>query len=62
MNNVVLKHYHNYFIKYGGGIPKFFNPYNEAEIIDVAPCLTCNCGHWDSSATVLIKEERKKDE
>lgn len=34
-----------------------FNPYNESEIIDVAPTLTTNCGHFDSSATVLILEE-----
>jgi hypothetical protein len=34
-----------------------FNPYNESEIKDVAPTLTTNCGHFDSSATVLILEE-----
>ena len=34
-----------------------FNPYNESEVKDIAPTLTCNCGHWDSSATVLIMEE-----
>ena len=40
-----------------------FNPYNESEIKEIAPCLTTNCGHWDSSATVLImeKENGNKD-
>ena len=41
----------------GGGLPKMFNPYNESEITDLAPCLTCHCGSWSSSATVLIIEE-----
>ena len=60
MNNIVIKHYKNYFKQTGKKIiPRFFNPYNECEIINVAPTLTCNCGHWDSSATVLIREERK---
>lgn len=56
MNNIVIKHYRNY-MKVNGGIPIMFNPYNESEIKDIAPTLTCNCGHWDSSATVLILEE-----
>ena len=34
-----------------------FNPYNESEVKDIAPTLTTNCGHFDSSATVLILEE-----
>lgn len=37
-------------------IPKMFNPYNQAEIKDIAPTLTCNCGSWESSSTVLIIE------
>ena len=40
----------------GGGLPNMFNPYNECEIKDIAPTLTTNCGHFDSSATVLIME------
>jgi len=36
-----------------------FNPYNECEIKDIAPTLTTNCGHFDSSATVLIVEEKE---
>jgi hypothetical protein len=31
-----------------------FNPYNECKIVKIAPTLTTNCGHFDSSATVLI--------
>lgn len=38
-------------------IPKMFNPYNECEITDLAPTMTCHCGTWSSSATVLILEE-----
>ena len=34
-----------------------FNPYNECEITDLAPTMTCHCGTWSSSATVLILEE-----
>ena len=40
-------------------IPKMFNPYNESEITDLAPTLTCHCGSWSSSATVLILEEEE---
>lgn len=39
-----------------------FNPYNESEITDLAPTLTCHCGSWSSSATVLILEEDKNEE
>jgi hypothetical protein len=34
-----------------------FNPYNVAEITDVAPCVTANCGSDCSSAAVLIIEK-----
>ena len=37
-----------------------FNPYNESEIKNIAPTLTTNCGHYDSSATVLIVEYEEK--
>ena len=40
-----------------GGLPKYFNPYNQAEITDLAPTLTCHCGSWQSSSAVLILEE-----
>lgn len=39
-----------------------FNPYNECEIKDIAPTLTTNCGHFDSSATVLIMEIENDNE
>lgn len=63
MNKIVIKHYFNYFAKHGKKIPKYFNPYNECEIKDIAPTLTTNCGQCDSSATVLIMsyEENKKE-
>lgn len=61
MNNIVLKHYRNYFKATGKGIPKYFNPYNECEIKEIAPALTCNCGHWDASSTILICEDNKKE-
>ena len=43
-----------------GGLPIMFNPYNESEIKDIAPTLTTNCGHYDSSATVLIASYEKQ--
>lgn len=39
-----------------------FNPYNECEIKDICPTLTTNCGHFDSSATVLITEYDEEKE
>ena len=51
--NKVVKHYIN-FIRKGGKIPKYFNPYNEAEITTIAPTLTPGCGSWDKSSAVLI--------
>ena len=56
MNRIVVKHYLNYLKKHRT-FPTMFNPYNESEIKDIAPTLTTNCGHWDSSATVLITNE-----
>lgn len=58
MNNIIINHYINFFKSHGGGIPKMFNPYNESEVKDICPTLTTNCGHFDSSATVLILEVR----
>ena len=37
-----------------------FNPYNMAEIKDLCPTLTCHCGNWESSATVLIIENEEE--
>lgn len=44
------------FTKKNGYIPEMFNPYNAAEITDVAPCLSTQCGSTTTSATVLIIE------
>jgi hypothetical protein len=38
-----------------------FNPYNCAEITDVAPTLTSQCGSTTSSATVLIIESEEEN-
>ena len=38
---------------------KMFNPYNNKEIIDVAPTQTTSCGNTTSSAAVLISEDLK---
>lgn len=38
---------------------KMFNPYNNKEIIDIAPTQTTNCGSTNSSATILISEDGK---
>jgi hypothetical protein len=55
MNGFVYRKYKEFYEK-NGYIPKMFNPYNVAEITDVAPCVTCNCGGTGTSATVLIIE------
>lgn len=55
MNDFVLKKYKEYYEKHGY-FPHMFNPYNCAEIKDVAPCVTTNCGGTGCSATVLIIE------
>lgn len=54
MSEFVVKHYINYLKSNNSKFPNMFNPYNESEIKDIAPTLTTNCGHFDSSATVLI--------
>lgn len=60
MNKILVKHYLQYIYIYKR-IPEMFNPYNECEIKDIAPTLTTNCGHFDSSATVLIMEITNAD-
>ena len=55
MNDFVSKKYEEFYEKYGY-IPTMFNPYNCAEITDIAPCVTTNCGGTGCSATVLIIE------
>jgi hypothetical protein len=39
-----------------------FNPYNCAEITDIAPCITAKCGNDCSSGTVLIIERNDKND
>lgn len=56
MNNFVLKKYKK-FIEENRYIPKMFNPYNCAEITDICPTLSTQCGSTTSSATVLIQKE-----
>ena len=58
MNDFVLKKYKQFYDKYGY-IPPIFNPYNCAEIKDIAPCVTANCGSDCSSAAVLIIESEE---
>lgn len=54
--NFVVNSYIEY-LKQHKEFPKMFNPYNQAEIIDIAPTLTCHCRSWQASATVCILEE-----
>ena len=58
MNNFVLKKYNDFYKKHGY-IPPLFNPYNCAEVKDVAPCITTKCGNTTTSATVLIIERER---
>ena len=61
----VERAYHKFYKK-NGYVPKYFNPYHCAEIRDVAPTLTSQCGSTTTttSACILILEmkEREKDE
>lgn len=45
------------FIEKNGYVPQKFNPYNCAEIVDLAPTLLTNCGGLTVSSTVLIIRE-----
>jgi hypothetical protein len=45
------------YLKQHKDFPKMFNPYNQVEITNIAPTLTCGCGSWQSSATICIFEE-----
>lgn len=51
----VTKKYQEFFEK-NGYIPEMFNPYNQAEITDICPTLSTQCGSTTTSATVLIIE------
>ena len=39
-----------------GYLPKMYNPFNEAEIVDIAPTLTTICDRTTNSSTVLMKQ------
>lgn len=54
-DNYIINKYNN-FIDKRGYMPDMFNPYNDAEIKDVAPTQSTACGCMTSSATVLVKE------
>lgn len=62
MSNWVQRKYEQFYEKHGY-IPEMFEPYNCAEVVDVAPTLTA---HSNSSTTqcgtVLIVVEEKKEE
>lgn len=45
------------FIEKNGYVPEMFNPYNCAEITDVEPTQSTQCGGTTSSATVLKREQ-----
>jgi hypothetical protein len=47
------------FIRKNGYIPKMFNPYNCAEITDVAPTITAQGDSITKSGTVLITESEE---
>ena len=57
MSAFILKKYREFYEKHGY-IPLAFNPYNCAEIKDIAPCVTTNCGGTGCSATVLIIQSK----
>lgn len=44
------------FYNKNGYLPEMFNPYNQAEVKDIAPTQTTSCNRSCSSATVLIKD------
>ena len=59
MNNFCLKKYQEFYAK-NGYVPEMFNPYNKAEITDIAPCITTHCANECSSAAVLIIEKIRR--
>lgn len=56
VNTFVRKKY-NEFIAENGYMPYKFNPYNKAEINDIAPTQSTQCGSTTSSSAVLLKQE-----
>ena len=60
MLNFIEKKY-KAFAEKNGYIPEMFNPYNCAEVSDIAPTQTTQCGGLTNSATVLLKEGEQMD-
>lgn len=52
---------YNDFINKNGYIPDMFNPYNNAEIKDIAPTQSTQCGSTTSSATILIRNKSLRE-
>ena len=52
---------YNDFINKNGYIPDMFNPYNDAEIKDIAPMQSTQCGSTTSSATILIRNKSLRE-
>ena len=48
------------FIEENGYIPEMFNPYNKAEVKDIAPTQTTYCGSTTSSGSVLVSVPLKR--
>ena len=48
------------FIEENGYIPEMFNPYNKAEVKDIAPTQTIQCGSTTSSSSVLVSVPLKR--
>jgi DNA (cytosine-5)-methyltransferase 1 len=48
------------FYNKNGYLPEMLNPYNQAEIIDYAPTQTTSCDRSCSSATVLLKDNKRR--
>ena len=55
----IERKYQEFFDK-NGYIPEMFNPYNAAEVKDIVPTQTSNCGGSASSATVYKKNSEFK--
>lgn len=51
-----IENKYNSFMEKNGYVPEMFNPYNEAEVKNVAPTVTCGCGGVTCSATILINK------
>lgn len=55
-NTSFIEKKYNEFYEKNGYIPEMFNPYNKAEITDIAPTQTTNCWGTTKSSAVLIQK------